>query len=120
MNDIVVGHGEFDANGAPLGIGGRSIGSIIRGDRGEAATTFWFSSRFGLRDITEEFWSEYERIGRCAWDKNHRISMIGDENRYSVSEDGKTRQCNWCGDIDVNYAEFLSLLSNQRERDIAY
>jgi hypothetical protein len=49
-------------------------------------------------DLTEipDFWSEYQRIGRCAIDADHSMSFIGDEDRYSVSASGSVRVCNWC------------------------
>jgi hypothetical protein len=49
----------------------------------------------GYREITQEFWETYLRIGRCCWDRSHLDFMRNNENRFTTI--GNTRRCNWCG-----------------------
>ena len=49
-----------------------------------------------VTDITDEFWSMYERDGRCAVDRSHRMHFRNAEDRFT--EVGATRRCNWCGE----------------------
>lgn len=48
-----------------------------------------------VTDITDEFWKLYEQIGRCTFDRDHRMHFINDDDRYTMI--GSTRRCNWCG-----------------------
>lgn len=48
-----------------------------------------------LADITTEFWQLYDKIGRCAFDADHKQYYQNSEDRYT--EDGGKRTCNWCG-----------------------
>lgn len=97
--DLIIGHGEFDEKGNPTLIGGRRVSDIICGINGAMSNGFSYSSAFGLRDITAEFWATYERIGRCAWDHSHTLPMIGDENRWHYIAGGRQRECQWCGRV---------------------
>lgn len=91
-NEIIIGRSDPDGF-----ISGRSLGSIIRGERGPSASVFAFAPSFGLRNITDTFWKEYEHDGRCAWDQQHHMGMVGDAKRFDTSKGGLTRACNWCG-----------------------
>lgn len=48
------------------------------------------------RDVTEEFWSEYIKKGRCHLDPDHNGFMMNTESRFSII-DRNHRVCNWCG-----------------------
>lgn len=98
MNEIIIGHGDFDDDGTPCGIGGRKRGSIIRGERGSSACSFYWTRGHVFRDITDQFWAEYERIGRCAWDHSHTLHMVGAQTRWHYTVLGQ-RECNWCGHV---------------------
>jgi len=41
------------------------------------------------------FWEQYQAIGRCAIDPEHRMSFRNDETRWKVQ--GEQRSCLWCG-----------------------
>ena len=43
-------------------------------------------------------WEEYQRIGRCAFDPEHRMSFLDwyKQERWDFKSDGH-RTCNWCG-----------------------
>lgn len=77
---------------------GRTLGSIIRGERGFNGQTIAYPIKmFGLRSITREFWKRYARDGRCVWDQDHRFHMLSGDQRFQTSKGGLTRICNWCG-----------------------
>ena len=97
--EFIIGHGDFCEDGKIVGIGGRSIRDIICGQRGVLTQGFHYGPGLWLRDVTEEFWATYERIGRCTWDHIHGLHMIGDENRWHYITGGRKRECNWCGHI---------------------
>lgn len=59
----------------------------------------------GYRVITDEFWAEYVRDGRCAWDREHRMHMVGDGNRWHYHSCGRGRRCRWCGAEQVSNVE---------------
>ncbi len=93
-NHLIVGHGSDSC------AIGRSLGSIIRGERGVNGQSFAYAiGMFGLRNITKEFWEKYASIGRCAWDAQHRMGMVGDGERFTFTDNGLTMTCNWCGKI---------------------
>lgn len=93
-NEIVIGRGDSDGF-----ISGRTLGSIIRGDRGVHGSTFAYGPQFKMREITDRFWEEYGRSGRWAWDLLHRMAMVDDKQRFTFSDDCLTRTCNWCGKV---------------------
>lgn len=81
-------------------IGGRNLGDIICGSHGVKSQGFAYAVHlFGGVEITDQFWSEYQRIGRCAWDHSHTLHMIGDENRWHYIAGGRQRECQWCGRV---------------------
>ena len=42
-----------------------------------------------------DFFSEYEKIGRCLFDKDHRDFMENNEGRFDEKDGFK--KCGWCG-----------------------
>lgn len=70
-------------------IGGRIL-PILCGSR----SSFCYSK---MEEMTPEinFWSEYERIGRCAIDRDHSVFFLKADFRYT--DVGDKRTCNWCG-----------------------
>lgn len=96
VNELIIG--------SSLGpcVHGRTLGSIIRGERGCSGQMFEYAIKmFGLRNITKKFWKEYANSGRCAFDPQHMMVMIGDENRFSFTDKGLARTCNWCGKVHI-------------------
>jgi len=51
----------------------------------------------GMKWLSEVngFWGQYTQDGRCAIDKDHSMSFVGDETRWGLDID--TRHCLWCG-----------------------
>lgn len=47
-------------------------------------------------DITEWFWTEYVRIGRCLFDHDHGNFIQDADGRYEVHSD-REKTCHWCG-----------------------
>lgn len=56
---------------------------------------FYLMSEDEYVDVTEEFFEDYKKIGRCLFDSNHSRWLLGDENRFAYSDED-TRECNWC------------------------
>lgn len=48
-----------------------------------------------LIDITDWFFSTYERDGRCIFDRGHNGWMLGTDKRFTYVNN--TRKCNCCG-----------------------
>lgn len=46
-------------------------------------------------DISDWFFSEYEKIGRALWDASGENFMIDADDRFTVI--GNTKRCNWSG-----------------------
>ena len=93
--EIIIG--EMHADRAT--VIGRNLGDIICGARGVKSQGYAYGVHgFNVVDITDQFWAEYERIGRCAWDHSHSLHMIGSENRWHYTVLGQ-RECNWCGHV---------------------
>lgn len=81
-------------------VSGRRLGDIICGVHGVKSNSFaYFAHSFNLREITEEFWAKYERIGRCAWDHPHSLHMIGSQGRWHYIAGVRKRECAWCGRV---------------------
>lgn len=76
-------------------VGGRRLSDILCGSRGVFSNTYCYPPAFKFIDITDEFWSEYIRDGRCAIDRSHIGFFSRDESRYQHA--GSTRKCRWCG-----------------------
>ena len=49
---------------------------------------------FKVVEELPNFWGTYQNIGRCAIDTEHRIDMVGDEDRFVFYGDSK--KCVWC------------------------
>jgi hypothetical protein len=47
-------------------------------------------------DITDWFWAEYLKRGRCLMESTHDVGVQYDEARFAVVGEGH-RRCNWCG-----------------------
>jgi hypothetical protein len=55
-------------------------------------------------DITEWFWDEYVKHGRCIFDREHIGWWQGDDVRFTtIGQD--TRRCNWCGEVQEKTVE---------------
>lgn len=48
-----------------------------------------------LVDITEWFWNEYVKSGRCIFDREHNGWWQGDQERYTQINKN-SRKCKWC------------------------
>lgn len=81
----------------PLGLeNGRSfysMSSVMTQGRAERFHLPWKKEE--LTDITEWFFSTYERDGRCIFDREHNGWMLGSDGRFTYVNN--TRKCNWCG-----------------------
>lgn len=92
ISNIFIG-GNQDSNGT---ICGNSL-STIMGHSREKYTTFsfmlWTDGDF--IDITDWFWTEYIKLGRCLFDKNHNGWWTNNGDRFTYINN--TRKCNWCG-----------------------
>lgn len=51
-----------------------------------------------LKDVTEEFFEKYQKIGKCAFHQPEHKLYIGNADRFEIIDD-KTRRCKWCGKI---------------------
>ena len=49
-----------------------------------------------LTDITDWFFKNYQRFGRCMFDLDHIGWWSGGENRYTKINN-HSKRCNWCG-----------------------
>jgi len=78
---------------------GARLAPILCGD----FETWAFAVGNGVREITDEFWKQYERDGRCAFDRDHRMHFQNDEDRFTII--GATRRCNWCGEWHERHIE---------------
>ena len=60
----------------------------------------WEMNEF--EDITEWFFNEYSKIGRCLFDREHINFLLGENHNY-VGEEGRfetvdgVKYCRWCG-----------------------
>jgi hypothetical protein len=50
-----------------------------------------------MKDLVEvpNFWKNYQKVGRCAIDTEHKQYFVGDDTRWSLQ--GDHRSCQWCG-----------------------
>lgn len=72
--------------------------SCIIGESKEKYTIFaslWYTDRTVI-DITDWFWNEYLKVGRCIWDKSHNTWLMNDDDRFTYINKN-SRRCNWCG-----------------------
>ena len=56
-------------------------------------------------ELLENFWSEYERIGRCAIDSEHTQQFIGGHGRWAST--ATHRHCLWCGEVVQEKTTFI-------------
>jgi hypothetical protein len=61
-----------------------------------------------MRDLVEvpNFWQDYQNIGRCAIDREHKHSFLGDDTRWS--HHGDHRSCQWCGQAKQQLQESVT------------
>jgi hypothetical protein len=69
---------------------------------------------YGSSGLTElqNFWQQYQAIGRCAIDPEHRMGFIGDDARWNVH--GDHRSCQWCGNATQKLERYT--VTEQRQR----
>lgn len=94
LNTMQIWIGYVDSEGWILG---NSLNSIIGSSNKKYMqwANPWVKQHEHI-DITEWFWNEYIKIGRCIWDKPHNGWLMDDKERFEyIDED--TRKCNWCG-----------------------
>lgn len=76
---------------------GSRLSNIIRYGKGYKQTgcyCMWDKDDFV--EITDWFWENYERYGRCLWDQAHYLHMMDDDGRFTKINRNSIR-CNWCG-----------------------
>ena len=49
-------------------------------------------------DITDLFWDDYARDGRCVFHGHNEVWLQGDEHRFAKIDDD-TKECLWCGAV---------------------
>lgn len=84
----------FIRNEGGRGTVGSNVHSIMSGQR-----TLYCFSLYPLHkypDVTEWFWINYLRFGRCMVDPGHSKYFLGDDERYTMINKNSKR-CNWCG-----------------------
>lgn len=74
-------------------VGTQLLGVLSYGPRISVAS--WALSGDVVED--ENFWAEYLEDGRCALDREHKTSFVGDETRWNVI--GDHRHCQWCDKV---------------------
>lgn len=72
-------------------IGARLMGVLCNVRK--QSTACWAGLKFRK---AKGFWKQYELYGRCAVDTEHKEHFMSAEGRWVYSNDGKTRQCQWC------------------------
>ena len=79
-------------------ITGVSLQSVL-GDRKNKYEMFCYVCGYAPRkyiDISDVFWNEYIKHGRCIWDRQHTGWLKDDEGRFTYLDEDN-RRCNWCG-----------------------
>ena len=51
-----------------------------------------------MKDVTEKFFEEYQKIGKCAFHEPEHKLYINNTERFEIIDE-KTRRCKWCGKI---------------------
>lgn len=51
-----------------------------------------------MKDVTEKFFEEYQKIGKCAFHEPEHELYIRNTDRFEIINE-KTRRCKWCGKI---------------------
>jgi len=88
----------YESNGDWLGVSW----TIIMQNKYKVSDYTCFMSEDEFEDITEFFFSEYLRIGRCLFDQKHINFLLGKDYNYVTKEerfetvDG-IKKCRWCG-----------------------
>lgn len=77
-------------------IGNRIYDIMGRGEHSKIKSYSWVDYHNEFIDITQQFFDEYLMIGRCIFDRNHRMWWVGGDNQYS-QVDECLRECKWCG-----------------------
>lgn len=97
MNQVVIGLGREFYGGVKGSVSGTKL-STIMGVSNDKYTVFSFYlyDADDFIDITEWFWEQYKKIGRCLFDRAHSRWYQGDKDRFTYVNN--TRKCNWCGE----------------------
>lgn len=69
------------------------MSAILQKGRSER---FALPSQWTTTDITEWFFDNYKKDGRCVFDREHINFMQGADSRFTYVNN--TRRCNWCGE----------------------
>lgn len=81
------------------------IGAKMRAVQvGDNETACWVGTRKAI-EITDWFWSEYLKRGRCLLN-DHDMGLLYDRGRFTVN--GETRTCNWCGAVQHRHVRTIT------------
>lgn len=86
---VLIGESGSSGNRIANILGNGESGKIVSYSLG-----LWQQDKFV--DITEWFFREYLRIGRCIFDREHNGLWLGSEGRFTQIN-RNSRKCNWCG-----------------------
>lgn len=67
-------------------------------------------------NLIPDFWEQYLADGRCAIDRKHQMSFIGDESRWKV--DGSIRDCLWCGNHRQELVQWEEIVRKQEWKPV--
>ena len=86
---LYIGHKDDDSD---TWLHGSRLNQVLCvGSRAEV----WAYSGMGHAKEIPGFWEDYERIGRCAIDTEHKTYFTNDPQRWTAN--GNHRDCLWCG-----------------------
>lgn len=89
---------------------GTELGTVTCvGGSGRVYASAWNRSAFKVEDITDWFWANYAKIGKCLWDWKHKDYGFtsrgwsdagpGEQDERFTRIDDQTCKCKWCGDV---------------------
>lgn len=110
--------GDYEEGfGNPKGyfVGHRLIRVLCEGSK--VIPFAWIAKSLGELKELRHFWDDYKIIGRCAIDLDHSMWFQGDENRFSKSEFGESRSCDWCGQKQKRVETSHKIIKTRWEND---
>ncbi len=94
---------------------GKKLASILSGVP-PLHQTFYYGwlQNDRILDITEVFWDEYKRRGRCLFFAHEEHFIKGIESRY-IQINKHSRKCRWCGHIQTRSIKTIKTIKRVEE-----
>lgn len=111
-NRLWIGNIIYNNNGAEMLHGCLLMRILCNGSKSDFMSYLVSGHFTGPLTPVLDFWEQYEKLGRCAIDKDHQINFIDESSRWKTNDD--ERECLWCNNYKQKLITEEKIVKQQR------